>query len=358
MKTSKLRVIIFAALGTTALAIILWLNKSALEKTMSARIESMPMRSVCIGRFVMDVPQQAVVTYRSASVAGWDIFVTQESDEEFILRLKEKETQLVLQKNERGGGSLENIRTINRNEVAGKIFLFDRKWIELMRGGKEVVSQKVDIAALVRSSGISYEFTSELRRAEDIDQLEEILNKLRSVSNTHIPDDAGFCFDRGFIADPLTAEQHEHTSLFLGIKEHPDLAVSLSTSAGISVGRTLLQRDAANDIQQEYRASFHRLRAGARSLNGIPGEEVLQRVHELNGAMLHGFMWESLTDKSDVYRPSLILELDTGLGRPGKPVNSSLSDAEALALWDKISSSLRLRPAARTSPTSDVNRGH
>lgn len=37
------------------------------------------------------------------------------------------------------------------------------------------------------------------------------------------------------------------------------------------------------------------------------------------------------------------LELETGIGRPGEPVNSSLSDDAALVLWDKIAGSLRLR---------------
>ncbi|MYN19959.1 hypothetical protein GTP81_24760 [Rugamonas sp. FT107W] len=46
-----------------------------------------------------------------------------------------------------------------------------------------------------------------------------------------------------------------------------------------------------------------------------------------------------------------MLEFDTGHGQPGKPVNSSLSDAEALALWDKISSSLRRRPVGGSKPT-------
>jgi len=91
-------------------------------------------------------------------------------------------------------------------------------------------------------------------------------------------------------------------------------------------------------------------------LNGIPGEELLQRVDEPNGAKVHGFMWESLADQNDVYLPNLILEFDTGLGRPGNPVNSSLSDAEALALWDKISSSLRRHTTRETKPVATTKK--
>jgi hypothetical protein len=78
-------------------------------------------------------------------------------------------------------------------------------------------------------------------------------------------------------------------------------------------------------------------------INGFYGEEILQRVDELNGVKLHDFMWESFGHTKDVLLPKLTLELSTGIGRPGAPVNSSLSDVEALALWEKISSSLRRR---------------
>ena len=357
MNIYKLKLLISVLIGIVLLAVFLWRRDMAEERKMSERISSMPMKSVCVGRFVMDVPRHAVVTYRAASIAGWDISVIQETAEEFIRRAKGKENLLALQKNERGGVSIENVRELGKNGVIGKIFSFNRKWIELRRSGKDVVSERVQIDAILRLAGVSYDFTSELRRMEDVDLLASLLNRLRVVSDGDIPQEPGFCFDRSFIADPLTAEQHEYTSLFLGVKEHPDLAVSLSTAAGIRNDRTLLQRDADNDVQREYRSNFHRLRAGARSLNGIPGEEVLQRVHELNGAKLHGFMWESLADKNNVYLPSLSLELDTGLGQPGHPVNSSLSDTEALTLWDKISSSLRLRPVGDQKPTSVASKG-
>ena len=36
----------------------------------------------------------------------------------------------------------------------------------------------------------------------------------------------------------------------------------------------------------------------------------------------------------------------TGIGRPGQPVNSSLSDDAVLELWDRITTSIRLRPTS------------
>ncbi|MQA23234.1 T6SS immunity protein Tli4 family protein [Rugamonas rivuli] len=351
MRTLHVKIACVTMLGLCAAVASLWVNHRVKVQKMDERIGSMPTKSVCVGRFIVDVPEHAVVTYRPASLAGWDISTIQETDADFGLRVQQKADLLATHRNERGGVALEVVQEVKNDDVKGKIFLFDRRWIALMRAGKEVVSEIVAIDALVRSNGISYEFKANFRRPTQIDQLKKILHQLHAVPDAHIPEGTGFCFDRGFIRDPLTAEENEHASIFFGIREHPDLAISLSTSAGIDGGRTLLQRDADSEVQKEHSSQFHRLRVGVRSLNGIPGEEVLQRVDELNGVKVHGFMWQSRGDKIDVYLPSLSLELDTGMGKPGKPINSSLSDAEALALWDKISSSLRRRPEGAATPS-------
>ncbi|WP_373989469.1 T6SS immunity protein Tli4 family protein [Duganella sp. BuS-21] len=311
---------------------------------MSDAIKVLPMKSVCVGRFVLDVPLYAVVSYRPARVSGWNVSTTQESNEEFYARVRQKKGSLDALKNERGGASLEIFRDVSNEHVKGSIFLFDRKWSTLMRSGKEIISESVAIDALARSNGVSYEFQAEFRDPSKIDELEKILLQLRSVSESEIPSESGFCFDHGLILDPLTIESYEYVSVFLGTEEQPDLALSLSSSAGINIHRTLLQRHENSPIQREHPLNFHDFHVGPRTINGVAGEEVLQRVREENGTKAHGFMWESLASNSDVYLPSLVLELDTGLGRPGEPVNSSLSDAEALALWEKISSSLRRRP--------------
>ncbi len=310
---------------------------------MEERIETGPLKPVCVGRFVLDVPAHVVVSYRRATVAGWEISTTVETDEEFEVRIQQKEDLFASSRNQRDGVSLELARKVKTGHVTGKIFLYDRKWIGLMRGGKEVISEAVSIDALVRASGVSYDFTAQLREPEELQRLEKLLQQLQPLQEGEVPISAGFCFDRGLLRDPLTIDDHEYVSIFGGAIAQPDLAVSLSSFAGANPGKTLLQRHAASDIQQEYASHFHDLRIGRRIINGVPGEEVLQRVDELNGVKLQDFMWESISEKEDVFLPKLTLELSTGLGRPGKPVNSSLTDAEALALWDTLSSSLRRR---------------
>lgn len=225
-----------------------------------------------------------------------------------------------------------------------RIFVYGRRWLDWSENGKVVISETVSIDAIARSGDVTFEFRSELREPQYADVLEKMLQQTSAREETNAPAEAGFCFYRGLIKDPLPPEWHEFTVAFVGIKNHPDVSLALSTTAGLKPGKSLLQRDAENSIKHEYFSHFHSLRRGIRSLNGVPGEEVLDRILEPSGVVAHGFMWDSLGRNDDVYLPSLSFELSTGRGRPGKPVHSSLSDSEALALWDKISSTLRRRP--------------
>jgi hypothetical protein len=145
---------------------------------------------------------------------------------------------------------------------------------------------------------------------------------------------------------------NETVTMFASLKGHPDIAIRLDTSVLHKPQESLLARDANNDINTRFAANIKNLGKGPRELNGIPGEELLDRFKERNGTTGHMFVWESLGKPSDVLVPSISLELETGRGRPGSPVNSSLSDEAVLQLWQAISSSLRIRPTKDTKKIS------
>ena len=155
------------------------------------------------------------------------------------------------------------------------------------------------------------------------------------------------------IHDPISADENETVTMFASLKGHPDIAIRLDTSVLDKPQESLLTRDANNDINTRFAANIKNLGKGPRDLNGIAGEELLNRFKERNGTTGHMFVWESLGKPSDVLVPSISLELETGKGRPGSPVNSSLSDEAVLHLWQAISSSLRMRP----TETKKVSQG-
>jgi hypothetical protein len=87
-----------------------------------------------------------------------------------------------------------------------------------------------------------------------------------------------------------------------------------------------------------------KLRAAPREISGLPGEELVELFVEENDARVHSFWWEVNGTEDNVLVPHLVFKMNTGSSADG-PVPSSLSDGTAVGLWDKITSSIRLRSA-------------
>jgi hypothetical protein len=330
-----------------------WGIKAIQERNMRERIEAMPMKTVCVGRFLLDVPEHAIVSFGGTRIAGWSVTAYyDESDEEFHTGLEKKEQEIRGQKNEKGWDSLESVTKIETEGIRGKVLVFNREWGYLIQFGKRVDGTSANIRGLARSHGVSFEFKADYLDNEHVPELAQIIKQLHPYSEGEIPTEPGFCFERNLIADPLTAGQNESTVAFISLAEHPDLSIALRTIAGIKPDRTLLQRDAANDTVHEHSWAFHSFRRGERTVHGMRGEELMYRVRERSGVTGHDFEWEAFGKVDSVFTPSLALEMSTGHDRPGQPVQASLSDAEAIALWDKMLASLRVRPTtAVQSPT-------
>ena len=321
---------------------------------MTAEMQDLKMKPTCVGRFVIDLPADAEVSYRGAMVAGWSIVTYEETDEQFTARLEERENQLSGQKNERGMPSLESTRQFDGHGVYGKVRVFDRQWIPGLP--HEPITEAVKAEAMIRVQKHSFNLSMKYVNDNDLKELTKLVTQFRSREENEIPAEAGFCFDGGFITEPLKVEQSERTTMFVGLNGHPDVSIALSMIAGITTPKTLLQRDADAPTINANRSRFHTLQRGARALNGEPGEEILDRVHEFNGNYCHSFRWELIRNKTDnVFTPLMSFELSTGNSQPGTTVDSSLTDAHALALWDKMLSSLRVRPVVAAKPVAHAH---
>jgi hypothetical protein len=158
--------------------------------------------------------------------------------------------------------------------------------------------------------------------------------------------------DRAYFRDPLTADQTEQIIMSAQLPNHPDIHLMLMLMAGLEPDEDgLLERaDAADGVLSiVHRMRITRLRGARREIGGLTGEELAEQVVEENDARVHSFRWEVLGTKDNVFVPNLVLTMSTGNGNR-KPVPSSLSDGAALSLWDKISSSIRLRPTQERKP--------
>jgi len=315
-----------------------------IQDTEKVRKMTETMKTVCVGRFLVDVPAEAEVSFRGAFLSGWNIDTDpDETDEQFTARLARKEAELKAEKNERGSNSLESTIHIDSNNIVGKIFVFNRTWTYWFEGEKRVDSTAASAHAYVRTPGASLNFTAKYGGSR-VKELAQVITQIKPLKEGEISTEPGFCIGRAMLLDPLTASQNERVTMFLSLKGHPDFLIALDSAAGLKPSDPLLVRDARH--RDEFAAHLTSYRRGPRTIGGVPGEELIDGFHEGNGTTGYSCEWESTPDQNDVFRPELDLELTSGHSiRPGgPPVESSLSARAVLMLWDKISSSIRLRP--------------
>jgi hypothetical protein len=219
----------------------------------------------------------------------------------------------------------------------------------------------VSLEGYVHTDGTTFTLKVQDIAPERTNILGQIIEKLRVVPPNEIPTAPGFCFGRGMLVDPIPPEWTEGVAMFAGFNTQPDLALAFNTRAGLGKdpsdpGRLARNARAEAELPLWYRAMKKKLRIGHRSISGIDGEEVLERGTERNFTNVYMFDWEVIGTKDNVFLPDMHLEMSTGhpahAGAP--PVSNFLGNDEGLVqLWDKISSSIRIRPT-KSGPTTDV----
>ncbi|CAJ0706407.1 hypothetical protein LMG19089_04096 [Ralstonia edaphis] len=185
-------------------------------------------------------------------------------------------------------------------------------------------------------------------------ELGRLLHGLRARKNTEIPTAPGVCIDHGFIADSSGSFQ-EIFGVGIDLPSFPDVSFSI-----------LSNKDASTDgdpglIERHYDAmgkvtptGVTRLQLGKREVNGWKGEQVLLRRDGIEkGVFAHEFLWASIGKSGSALNPASVdIQLNTGvkasrtLAQP-----SSLTDEEALALWNRLLDSVRFRVNAPPTQT-------
>jgi hypothetical protein len=312
--------------------------------------------TICVGRLLVDLPADAGISFSGARLGSVDINVEPGyTPQKAAGVIAEREASLAGQLNEYERPSLEKRVVADAvNFQVSLLYSARERPVTRMSSGQSVTGEEgITVEAFGIKDELFYRFKGEGLSSPKYEQsVLALVKKFESRTAASIPSEAGFCTENGIIHDPISPDKHETVTMFASLKGHPDIAIRLDTSVLGKPQESLLTRDANNDINTRFAANIKSLGKGPRELNGIPGEELLDRFKERNSTVGHMFMWESLGKPSDVLAPSITLELQTGKGRPGSPVNSSLSDEAVLQLWQAISSSLRIRPTTKTKKVS------
>jgi hypothetical protein len=316
------------------------------------------MKTACVGRFLIDLPEAMDFSYSHTFIYGFWLSAIPESNQAFLQRVATREAEINAQPNERGEKNMEKVEMVSVHGLSGKLFTFGRTSVEGLEKGKTVFYVNVALEGYVHADNVTFVF-----KTEDVDPnrtaiLGTIIEKLRVVAPNEIPSAPGFCFGRGMLVDPIPIVWTEGVALFAGFREHPDLALAFNTRAGVGPDPNdpgLLRRNARADAEMPLwqKPLLKKLRIGHRSINGIDGAEVLERGIQ-NFVDCYVFDWEADGTKENAFVPAMHLEISTGHStKAGSPPVPSFVGGDALIkLWDKISSSIRVRPTKPGAPAN------
>lgn len=323
--------------------------------TLSSRLEPLfeKTRTVCFGRFVMHVPSAAVVVYGPAQVGTSIEYFAGQGDkvaEHLSARLAEveNERQFLLKTD------------IPRLPLFGKVIDGVRSGQKIVFGSKDQVGYAVHSFIPVGEDLFVQYIDSILPDKEIVTNFNAVASHLRPRAQGEIPAEPGSCIEGGVI--PLEQE-YERATVGIRLQEFPDVHISVDVHKNQEF---LANRSSPSMLREQARlaaedaglwAVFARakiLRQGALQLEGWKGEEMaLVTPAYKDDKAVHEFRFHSIGAVHDSLQPEIDIRLDSGVKDNRKAsVNPSITDEEALALWDKLIRTIRVRRPSDASPTT------
>jgi hypothetical protein len=315
---------------------------------LSTRLSQLFLRTklVCFGRYALEVPEEAQVVWGSASfpskieVFPGGLEETNTRIENDIAKLKENNRTVEITYNR--PGPIENSRQLRyypgKNAKSIGLYFFNtyisKGMYTFVLGGSLQKDETEDAAAY-----------REEERARSL--------RLRPVDE--VPAEPGYCIENGFMASAFYDGQ-EMVATGIYLPSLPDVTFSVSSNKDAysdypkeefekmkKEELSLLAR--IRQAQEDQITTYpHRtvLREGKRDVQHWRGEESL--IKRKDGT--HDFEWAMVGVPKDVANPSdFSAQMYTKVehNTVGAAKMASLSDDEAVALWDKLLSNLKFR---------------
>jgi len=310
---------------------------------------------VCFGRYALAVPGEAQVIWGQASFPS-KIYIFQGSRDAIkelvdkdIAKIKWADDDAEITYNNRGPIEGSWQFRYYQSEAAKELnlhffntYINKGELIFLLGGGVDPDAKQSEEQAIAQ----------EANRAKS----------LRLRTEDDVPPEEGYCIEHGFMASSFYGDQ-EMVNVGIHLPSLPDVTFSISSNkdayadypkeefAKKKVGElSLLAR--IRQAQEEQGIMYpHRtvLREGKRDVQHWHGEESL--IKRPDG--VHDFEWGFVGTPKDVANPSeFIVNMYSKVehNMVGAAKTASLSDDEAVALWDKLLSGLKFRVKVPGAP--------
>lgn len=319
------------------------------------------MKTVCVGRYLVDVPAQTEVNLSHQWIDGFAIETVEENDVEFQKRIAAREAEIQSRGVEAGAGGPGGIieaHDLRIPGMVGRTIVYGHTRSHGFEKGQRVDVEWVSVESHAHIGDLSFSLSAKYVDETAAAAAEALLARLRLRGENEIPAAPGFCVWRAVLVEPLPLHKNEQVAMHLSVPDHPDLALTLFSVAGGNPSPSLLARVARMDADAspDEMLRVTKLRSDRRRINGLGGEEVVERIREFNFTTTYTFNWETSDADEDLLLPYLSLEAQAGIGdRPGaKPSGASLQEDALLTLWDRISSTIRLRKTTESPAVKPV----
>lgn len=290
-----------------------------------------------IGRHLVDVPGDAKLL-EDWKIAGDPLEpLPIKSDTHFKLVVEQREAELratphkkhpslFIEKAMHARGA---VTLISWNRPGGEVFY---RFDSYFRSGSNAIKYSGDV--------------SPDRKQAALDRRERYAQEWRELRPGEIPEGIGFVAGDMILAD--NRFNRESWSLVIQLAGKPDVSLEISSFAVGKVDPEQTLRKRAGGIVAGMLGlglGLIRLRNRERPVGPIWAEEILVAGTQ-NAKRSYGFKWEAPGKADSLAEPQLNIELEVGESAYKTNAQSFANDEEALALWDAIVDSIRLRPGA------------
>jgi len=287
-----------------------------------------------IGRHLVDVPGDAklIESYKFNKVEV-EPLPEIKTKARFDLLVSEREREMRAVKPKTKGSFIERVP-----HADGSVTLISWDWKEgftfetYFRAGTSTLKYVGDV--------------SDDRKQAALDRRERYAQEWRELRPGEIPEGIGFVAGDMILAD--NRFNRESWSLVIQLAGKPDVSLEISSFAVGKVDPEQTLRKRAGGIVAGMLGlglGLVRLRNRERPVGPIWAEEILVAGTQ-NGKRSYGFKWEAPGKADSLAEPQLNIELEVGESAYKTNAQSFANDEEALALWDAIVDSIRLRPGA------------
>ena len=323
-------------------------------------------KTYCFGRFLIDLPKAAEVNGQAYEYIFGKIETERfpKGEAAFAQKMNQREEELKAGKHEEKF-KLVDIRGVGSRDT--RVFKLTKKLITLSGFGFEAYRWNNGVLFSMQQLSIGADGIDSVLKDVETRLLPNLRHR-RAGGGGHaeeIPTEPGFCIKDGFIADDGKTPQYEKAELNFRFKEWPDVTVVVNATRSSRIKPSLLERRKEKpmpDVFAEMAKKIKTLRQGKHDVGPLQGEENIAALPTDDGYFVHRFVWDTQGTPDSATEPAIYFQFHTGVnpGVGARQIRPSLTDKQAIELFDAIVNSIRLRPTtpgktstAEPEPTGD-----